>query len=135
MTQLIEHSNYPFQLLHGDIPQKQREITLEGFRRGTFQCLVTTDVAARGLDIPEVDLVVQCEPPKDIHSYIHRSGRTGRAGRQGVCIIFYKATQEFQLKRIESVGEFNIIVESVNKKIRGPSESVRINRSPLHAFV
>ena len=63
-------------------------------------------MAARGLDIPEVDLVVQCEPPKDIHSYIHRAGRTGRAGRAGVCIIFYKAAQEFQLKRIENVGEW-----------------------------
>ena len=44
------------------------------------RCLVATNVAARGLDIPEVDLVLQCEPPKDIESYIHRSGRTGRAG-------------------------------------------------------
>ncbi|KAI6648875.1 hypothetical protein LOD99_6949 [Oopsacas minuta] len=102
------------QLLHGDIPQKQREVTLEGFRRGAFQCLVTTDVAARGLDIPEVDLVVQCEPPKDIHAYIHRAGRTGRAGRQGVCIIFYKAAQEFQLKRIESVAGIHF------KKIGAP---------------
>ena len=80
-------------------------MTLEGFRKGSFQCLVTTDVAARGLDIPEVDLVVQCEPPKDIHAYIHRSGRTGRAGREGVCIIFYKSSQEMQLRRIEQVGE------------------------------
>lgn len=52
------------QSLHGDIPQKQREITLKGFRSGTFEVLVATNVAARGLDIPEVDLVVQCSPPK-----------------------------------------------------------------------
>lgn len=52
------------QTLHGDIPQKQREITLKGFRNGTFEVLVATNVAARGLDIPEVDLVIQCSPPK-----------------------------------------------------------------------
>uniref|UniRef100_A0A3B3Z862 RNA helicase n=1 Tax=Periophthalmus magnuspinnatus TaxID=409849 RepID=A0A3B3Z862_9GOBI len=52
------------QSLHGDIPQKQRELTLKGFRNGAFEVLVATNVAARGLDIPEVDLVVQCSPPK-----------------------------------------------------------------------
>lgn len=52
------------QSLHGDIPQKQREMTLKGFRNGAFEVLVATNVAARGLDIPEVDLVVQCSPPK-----------------------------------------------------------------------
>lgn len=50
--------------MHGDIPQKQRELTLKGFRNGNFEVLVATNVAARGLDIPEVDLVVQCSPPK-----------------------------------------------------------------------
>ena len=48
------------------------QYTFQGFRDGKFQCLVATDVAARGLDIPEVDLVIQCEPPKDVDSYIHR---------------------------------------------------------------
>eukprot|EP00062_Callorhinchus_milii_P018763 gi/632972584/ref/XP_007902730.1/ PREDICTED: nucleolar RNA helicase 2-like [Callorhinchus milii] len=89
------------QCLHGDIPQKQREITLKGFRDGTFGVLVATNVAARGLDIPEVDLVIQCSPPKDVDSYIHRSGRTGRAGRTGVCICFYQRREEEQLRYVE----------------------------------
>ncbi|XP_064789886.1 LOW QUALITY PROTEIN: nucleolar RNA helicase 2-like [Oncorhynchus masou masou] len=89
------------QSLHGDIPQKQREITLKDFRSGTFEVLVATNVAARGLDIPEVDLVVQCSPPKDVESYIHRSGRTGRAGRAGVCICFYQRKEEDQLRYVE----------------------------------
>uniref|UniRef100_A0A667XRJ9 RNA helicase n=1 Tax=Myripristis murdjan TaxID=586833 RepID=A0A667XRJ9_9TELE len=72
------------QSLHGDIPQKQRELTLKGFRNGSFEVLVATNVAARGLDIPEVD------GGSDVESYIHRSGRTGRAGRTGVCICFYQ---------------------------------------------
>ncbi|XP_038060997.1 nucleolar RNA helicase 2-like [Patiria miniata] len=89
------------QVLHGDIQQQQREITLKGFREGKFQCLVTTDVAARGLDVPEVDLVIQCSPPRDVDSYIHRSGRTGRAGRSGICICFYKPQEEHDIKRVE----------------------------------
>uniref|UniRef100_A0A3P9ISA4 RNA helicase n=1 Tax=Oryzias latipes TaxID=8090 RepID=A0A3P9ISA4_ORYLA len=90
------------QTLHGDIPQKQREITLKGFRNGAFEVLVATNVAARGLDIPEVDLVVQSSPPKDVESYIHRSGRTGRAGRTGVCICFYQRKEEEQLRYVEN---------------------------------
>ncbi|XP_049977909.1 nucleolar RNA helicase 2-like [Alexandromys fortis] len=89
------------QSLHGDIPQKQREITLKGFRNGSFGVLVATNVAARGLDIPEVDLVVQSCPLKDMESYIHRSGQTGRAGRTGVCICFYQHKEEYQLVQVE----------------------------------
>ncbi|KAM8806378.1 nucleolar RNA helicase 2-like [Eudromia elegans] len=89
------------QSLHGDIPQKQREITLKGFRNGVFEVLIATNVAARGLDIPEVDLVVQCSPPKDVDSYIHRSGRTGRAGRTGICICFYQRREEDLLRQVE----------------------------------
>uniref|UniRef100_A0A8C0JEI5 RNA helicase n=1 Tax=Chelonoidis abingdonii TaxID=106734 RepID=A0A8C0JEI5_CHEAB len=89
------------QSLHGDIPQKQREITLKGFRNGAFEVLVATNVAARGLDIPEVDLVIQSSPPKDVDSYIHRSGRTGRAGRTGICICFYQRKEEHQLRHVE----------------------------------
>ncbi|XP_055503287.1 nucleolar RNA helicase 2 isoform X2 [Leucoraja erinacea] len=89
------------QCLHGDIPQKQREITLKGFRDGSFEVLVATNVAARGLDIPEVDLVIQNCPPKDVDSYIHRSGRTGRAGRTGVCICLYQRKEETSLRTVE----------------------------------
>ncbi|XP_025059354.1 nucleolar RNA helicase 2, partial [Alligator sinensis] len=89
------------QVLHGDIPQKQREITLKGFRNGVFEVLVATNVAARGLDIPEVDLVVQSSPPTHVDSYIHRSGRTGRAGRNGICICFYQRKEEDQLRHVE----------------------------------
>ncbi|OWK56036.1 Nucleolar RNA helicase 2 [Lonchura striata] len=89
------------QSLHGDIPQKQREITLKGFRNGVFEVLIATNVAARGLDIPEVDLVIQCSPPKDVDSYIHRSGRTGRAGRTGICICLFQRREEDLLKQVE----------------------------------
>ncbi|GER25305.1 dead box ATP-dependent RNA helicase [Striga asiatica] len=69
---------------HGEIQQTTREVTLAGFRSGTFFTLVATNVAARGLDIDDVQLIIQCEPPRDVEAYIHRSGRTGRAGTVGV---------------------------------------------------
>ncbi|KAJ2372530.1 hypothetical protein GGI05_007614, partial [Coemansia sp. RSA 2603] len=77
------------QALHGDIPQAQREKTLQAFRAGALRVLVCTDVAARGLDYPEVDRDVHVRPPKDAETIIHRTGRTRRAGRSGVCITCY----------------------------------------------
>lgn len=76
--------------LHGDIQQSVREATLAGFRSGKFMTLVATNVAARGLDINDVQLIIQCEPPRDVEDYIHRSGRTGRAGKTGVAITLYE---------------------------------------------
>ncbi|KAG8001483.1 Nucleolar RNA helicase 2 [Nibea albiflora] len=115
------------QSLHGDIPQKQREITLKGFRNGAFEVLVATNVAARGLDIPEVDLVVQCSPPKDVESYIHRSGRTGRAGRTGVCICFYQRKEEDQLRYVENKAGITfrrVGVPTANDIIKSSSKDV-----------
>ena len=68
-------------ILHGDISQRVREINMSQFKSGRKKILIATDVAARGLDIPHVELVVQLSPPQNPEPYIHRSGRTGRAGR------------------------------------------------------
>lgn len=94
------------EVMHGDIAQNQREVTLKRFKEGKFSVLVATDVAARGLDIPDVDLVIQCEPPKDVESYIHRSGRTARAGKTGTCITFWTAKHKSQLAYIEQKAGF-----------------------------
>lgn len=67
---------------------------------GKFNLLIATNVCARGVDIPEVDLVVNCEPPQDVETYVHRSGRTGRAGRSGTAVTFYKPQQERLLNNI-----------------------------------
>ncbi|XP_051121494.1 DEAD-box ATP-dependent RNA helicase 7-like [Andrographis paniculata] len=75
--------------LHGDIQQATREVTLNGFRSGKFSTLVATNVAARGLDIDDVQLIIQCEPPRDVEAYIHRSGRTGRAGKTGIAVMLF----------------------------------------------
>jgi len=90
------------EVMHGDIAQNQREVTLKRFKEKKFNVLVATDVASRGLDIPSVDLVIQVEPPKDTETYIHRSGRTARAGRSGTCITFYTLRQKPLIQMIES---------------------------------
>jgi len=110
------------QMIHGDIEQKTREQTLQAFRDGKVKCLVATDVAARGLDIPEIDLVIQTAPPSDIDSYIHRSGRTGRAGRAGVCICLYKPNQYYNLQKVEHVAGFKF-------EHRGPISSAELEEA------
>lgn len=88
-------------VLHGDVSQKQREVTLAQFRKGRFQVLVATDVAARGLDISGVDVVVQYRLPQDSDSYIHRAGRTGRAGKLGTAVVMYNDREKDILRQLE----------------------------------
>ncbi|KAK6917989.1 Helicase, C-terminal [Dillenia turbinata] len=87
--------------LHGDISQNQRERTLAGFRNGQFNILVATDVAARGLDIPNVDLVIHYELPNSSEIFVHRSGRTGRAGKKGCAILMYTEQEVRSVRSIE----------------------------------
>ncbi|XP_019434904.1 PREDICTED: DEAD-box ATP-dependent RNA helicase 53-like isoform X2 [Lupinus angustifolius] len=89
------------QALHGDISQAQRERTLAGFRNGHFNVLVATDVASRGLDIPNVDLVIHYDLPNSSEIFVHRSGRTGRAGKKGAAILVYTANQTRAVRTIE----------------------------------
>lgn len=93
------------QALHGDVGQKQRDATLNAFRAGAFNVLVATDVAARGIDIKDVDLVIQYSPPREVDTYVHRSGRTGRAGAKGISVLLFDPRQARDIVRIErSVG-------------------------------
>ncbi|SMB94247.1 DEAD/DEAH box helicase [Deinococcus hopiensis] len=95
------HRGIESEALHGDLAQSQRERALGAFRAGRVGVLVATDVAARGLDIPEVDLVVQYHLPQDHESYVHRSGRTGRAGRTGTAIVMYGDRENRELRNLE----------------------------------
>ncbi|KAM7542748.1 hypothetical protein Aperf_G00000003250 [Anoplocephala perfoliata] len=104
-------------VFHGDIPQEKREFILQKFREGKYKTLMTTNVAARGLDVPDVELVIQCTPPTSVEDYIHRSGRTGRAGRSGTSIVFYTNKQRAALSFIERGA--NIVF----KRISAPSAS------------
>ncbi|CAM4366997.1 DEAD/DEAH box helicase [Deinococcus marmoris] len=107
------HRGLEAEALHGDLAQSQRERALGAFRSGRAGVLVATDVAARGLDIPEVDLVVQFHLPQDPDSYIHRSGRTGRAGRTGTAIIMYGDRENREMSGLERVTGVRFIERTI----------------------
>lgn len=94
------------QVLHGDIGQNSRQATIRGFKEGKIDVLVATDVAARGLDIAGVDLVVHTAAPQDSDSYVHRSGRTGRAGRSGTAVLLYSPDEERKLSNLQKALNF-----------------------------
>ena len=87
--------------LNGDIPQQGRERIIDRLRRGTLEVLVATDVAARGLDVEKISLVVNYDIPYDTESYVHRIGRTGRAGHHGDAILFVAPRERRMLALIE----------------------------------
>ena len=85
--------------MHGDLPQRTRERVLRQFEAGEVRTLVATDVAARGLDLEAVGHVINYDPPDD-HTYVHRVGRTGRAGKTGTGITFVMADQAADVRAI-----------------------------------
>ncbi|KAG5525629.1 hypothetical protein RHGRI_032065 [Rhododendron griersonianum] len=128
-------SSITSEALHGDISQHQRERTLNGFRKGKFTVLVATDVAARGLDIPNVDLVIHYELPNDPETFVHRSGRTGRAGKQGSVILMFTSSQRRTIKTLErDVGcKFEFISPpSVEDVLEASAEQVVATLNGVH---
>lgn len=97
---ILQRFGYDADELSADLSQKDREHVLERVRKGTLRFLVATDVAARGLDIPELSHVIQYEIPEDPEGYIHRSGRTGRAGASGIAISLVSGLESVNLSRI-----------------------------------
>src|SRR6185295_6145474 len=87
--------------LHGDMHQKERTRTLNRVRDGSVRVLVATDVAARGIDVPGINLVVNYDAPRLAEDYVHRIGRTGRAGRAGVAVTFLGRDDRSLVKNIE----------------------------------
>ena len=86
--------------LHGDMSQSSRRRSLDRFERGKVSVLVATDVAARGLDIDDVEHVINFDPPEEDKGYLHRTGRTGRAGRSGIAVTFVLPEQQADASRV-----------------------------------
>lgn len=87
--------------IHGDLPQKSRERALQQFAEGKLHILVATDVAARGIDIDDIGAVIHYEPAKDVKDYLHRSGRTARAGRDGWAVTLAEYNQHTQVRILQ----------------------------------
>lgn len=101
LTDMLQGRGYSADRLHGGITQAMRSRTIEKFRKSGFDFLIATDVAGRGLDVEEVDLVVNFDLPWDPEDYVHRVGRTGRAGRKGLAFTLVSGREIYKLQAIE----------------------------------
>ena len=99
--------------LHGDMKQEQRDRVMQGFRSGKTDILVATDVAARGIDVDEVEAVFNYDLPQDDEYYVHRIGRTGRAGRIGRSFSFVSGKEVYKLKEIQRYCKTKIYAQKV----------------------
>lgn len=106
MRELVR--NYHVDVIHGDLSQSQRERVLERFRNGDINLLIATDVAARGIDVENVSHVFNFDMPNDVETYIHRIGRSGRAGKSGMAITFATEAEATDIGRIEFIVKTHI---------------------------
>ncbi|HYK74942.1 MAG TPA: DEAD/DEAH box helicase [Pseudoneobacillus sp.] len=104
----LEKANYSCEKLHGGLEQEDRFAVMDGFKLGNFRYLVATDVAARGIDVDNVTLVINYDVPMEKEGYVHRTGRTGRAGNKGKAITFATPFEEKFVKAVERYIGFEI---------------------------
>lgn len=101
LSETLKGKGYAAEGLHGDLSQNQRDTVMNRFRSGNLQILIATDVAARGIDVDDVEAVFNYDLPQDIEYYVHRIGRTGRAGREGRSFTFVSNREMYRLRDIE----------------------------------
>ena len=129
----LNANGYKAAVLSGDIPQNRREKLLEEFKSGELSIMVATDVAARGLHIPDVTHVFNYDLPQDVEDYVHRIGRTARAGAEGTAITFACEEYVYSLMDIQDYIKEEIPVESISEELLitpevTPEPSARDNR-------
>ena len=101
LAEKLKGRGYFAEGLHGDLSQAQRDKVMNGFRNGTTEILIATDVAARGIDVDDVEAVINYDVPQDIEYYVHRIGRTGRAGRSGRSFTLVVGREIYKIREIE----------------------------------
>lgn len=117
LTEALKKRGYPAEGIHGDLTQGRRDSVMRQFRDGTIDILVATDVAARGLDISGVTHVYNFDIPQDPESYVHRIGRTGRAGQNGEAITFVTPREIYHLRTIENLTKRRLTREAIPSDI------------------
>ena len=103
IAEKLSKEGYDVEPLHGDLSQQQRDRVMHRFREKDLQILIATDVAARGIDVDDISHVINYELPDDIEVYTHRSGRTARAGKSGICISICHSREIFKIKQLEKM--------------------------------
>jgi ATP-dependent RNA helicase DeaD len=105
ISEKLMREGYHVSPLHGDMDQKMRTKVMERFKRRTLQAIVATDVAARGIDVNDITHVINYELPEDVESYTHRSGRTARAGKSGICMSIVTPREIGRMRAVERVAK------------------------------
>lgn len=113
LTEELKGRGYFAEGLHGDMSQFQRDKVMSGFRNGTVEILIATDVAARGIDVDDVEAVFNYDVPQDIEYYVHRIGRTGRAGRTGRSFTLVVGREIYKIREIENVCHTKIKARTI----------------------
>ncbi|HEY5258810.1 MAG TPA: DEAD/DEAH box helicase [Candidatus Baltobacteraceae bacterium] len=131
LAETLGGRGYAAEALHGGLSQEQRDRVLRRFRDGTSEILVATDVAARGLDIEHVSHVVNYDVPSSPDAYVHRIGRTGRAGREGVAITLAEAREHRLLRNIEQHTKRKIAIAAVPTVADLKERRIELTRSAL----
>lgn len=108
LTTDLNNAGYPAAALHGDMKQEMRSAVMDRFKDKKISVLIATDVAARGIDVDNVDLVVNYDIPQELEYYVHRIGRTGRAGKSGLAMTLYTPRQARSLQMIERIAKCSI---------------------------
>jgi len=103
VAEVLKKQGFQAEGLHGDMSQHQRDVAMNRFRNGSTNILIATDVAARGIDVDDVEAVINYDIPQDIEYYVHRIGRTGRAGRKGRSFTFASNREMYRIREIERV--------------------------------
>ena len=101
VTEKLSKEGYDVEAIHGDLTQQQRDKVMQRFRTKNLQMLIATDVAARGIDVEGITHVINYELPDDMEVYTHRSGRTARAGKTGICISICNSRESYKIKQLE----------------------------------
>ena len=101
LTLVLKSKGYSAEAIHGDLSQHQRERVMNLFRNGNLELLLATDVAARGIDVDDVDMVFNYDMPQDMEYYVHRIGRTGRAGKHGQAISLITSREKYKIDSLE----------------------------------
>jgi len=109
IAEKLERAGYPALALNGDLNQAQRERCIDQMKSGKSSILVATDVVARGLDIPRISLVINYDLPGDNEAYVHRIGRTGRAGREGMSIAFVRPREMYSIRHYERLTSGTVL--------------------------
>jgi ATP-dependent RNA helicase DeaD len=131
LSETLSGRGYRAEALHGGLSQEQRDRVMRRFRDGTSELLVATDVAARGLDIEHVSHVVNFDVPSAADAYVHRIGRTGRAGREGVAITLAEPREHRMLRNIEHLTRQKIAVERVPTIVDLRARRLELTRAAL----